>query len=289
MRAVLSFEATERVSAENGRLGLEENLAMITSAQHDPDSLVKGMMCFHTTFTCSADFIKEAFALAQEQGVLTHMHVSEGLYEPEHCLRHYNKRPMFYYDELGVLGPRMFASQCVQISQEEIDLMATRGVHVSHMPLSNCEVGGGIAPVPEMVEAGIFPGLGSDGYITDFYEVMRGAFLIHKAAHCDPQVMPADLVWYLATEGGAKAIGLENVGRIETGWQADLQLIAPALPTPIKAHNLYDQLLLYCNQTQVEATIVAGKPLLRNGQLAQADLAELVKATHLAAEELWAL
>lgn len=289
MRAVLSFEATERVSTENGHLGLEENLAMIAAAQHDPDSLVSGMMCFHTTFTCSADFIRKAFALAGEHGVLTHMHVSEGLYEPEHCLKNYNKRPMFYYDDLGVLGPRMLASQCVQISQEEIDLMAASGVHVSHMPLSNCEVGGGIAPVPEMVEAGIFPGLGSDGYITDFYEVMRGAFLIHKAAHCDPQVMPADLVWYLATEGGAQAIGLDKVGRIETGWQADLQLIAPALPTPIKAHNLYDQLLLYSNQNMVTATVVAGKTLMRDGLLMQGDLAELINATHQAAEKLWAL
>ena len=68
-------------------------------------------------------------------------------------------------------------------------------------------------------------GLGSDGYITDMFEVMRGAFLIHKAYRQDPRVMPANVVWQLATEGGARALGLDKVGRLAPGWQADLQLI----------------------------------------------------------------
>jgi 5-methylthioadenosine/S-adenosylhomocysteine deaminase len=289
LRAILSFEATQRVSEVNGFLGLQENLAMIKAGQADRDSLVKGMMCFHTTFTCSEPFIKEAFGLAATHGVLTHMHVSEGTYEPEYCLREFCLRPMFYYDQLGVLGPGMLASQCVQVSQEEIDLMAKRGVRVSHMPLSNCEVGGGIAPVPEMLAAGVTLGLGSDGYITDFFEVMRGAFLIQKASHCNPQVMPADQVWYLATEGGAKTLGLEKVGRLAEGWQADLQLIEPHLPTPLAEHNLYEQLLLYCHQCDVQGTMTAGKVLMQAGKVVQADWDGLLKNTHAAAEQLWKL
>ena len=78
------------------------------------------------------------------------------------------------------------------------------------MPLSNCEVGGGIAPVPDLLAAGVTVGLGSDGYITDMFEVMRGAFLIHKAHRQDPRVMPANVVWKLATEGGAQALGLDR-------------------------------------------------------------------------------
>ena len=127
----------------------------------------------------------------------------------------------------------MQASQCVQITPAEIEIIARRGVRVTHMPLSNCEVGGGIAPVPDLVAAGVTVGLGSDGYITDMFEVMRGAFLIHKAHRQDPRVMPANLVWQLATEGGARALGLEKVGRLAPGWQADLQLIDSTLPTPV--------------------------------------------------------
>ena len=142
---------------------------------------------------------------------MLHAHVSEGTYEPEHALKNFGMRTLPYYDQLGVAGDGFLASQCVQIDPEEIALMAERGVRMTHMPLSNCEVGGGIAPVPELVEAGVTVGLGSDGYVDDFFEVMRGAFLIHKAKHQNPQVMPAHLVWYLATEGGAKALGLKKL------------------------------------------------------------------------------
>lgn len=288
MRGTLSFEATERVSTDNGQLGLKENQDLILAYQNAPGSLVRGMMCYHTTFTCSEGFIRQAFEMAEQLGVLTHMHVSEGTYEPEYCLKQFGKRPMVYYDELGVLGPGMLASQCVQVNDEEIALMAERGLRVSHMPLSNCEVGGGIAPVPEMLAAGMTLGLGSDGYITDFFEVMRGAFLIHKAAHQDPQVMPANLVWHLATEGGARALALEKVGRLEAGWQADLQLIEPDLPTPIAEHNLCDQLLLFCNKMNVRSVMVAGKTLLQDSQMKNLDLQAVNQASQQAAERLWA-
>ncbi len=82
LRGILSFEATERISRENGELGLAENLAMIARGR-EQKGLVQGLMCFHTTFTCSEDFIKRSFELAAEANVLTHMHCSEGHYEPD--------------------------------------------------------------------------------------------------------------------------------------------------------------------------------------------------------------
>jgi cytosine/adenosine deaminase-related metal-dependent hydrolase len=302
IRGTLSFEATERLSPENGQRGLLENLEFIRTCRDDegrrtkdgssssvigPSSLVSGLMCFHTTFTCSAAFIRRAFEMAAEEGALVHMHVSEGTYEPEQASKRFGMRPFEYYEWLGVAGPSMLASQCVQISPTEIDIIARRGVRVTHMPLSNCEVGGGIAPVPDLVAAGVTVGLGSDGYITDFFEVMRGAFLIHKAYRQDPRVMPANLVWQLATEGGARAIGLERVGRLAPGWQADLQLIDARFPTPATVGNLYDQLLLYRNHTHVRAVMVAGQMRVRDGQVLGADEDALRIRVHRAARRLW--
>jgi cytosine/adenosine deaminase-related metal-dependent hydrolase len=155
------------------------------------------------------------------------------------------------------------------------------------MPLSNCEVGGGIAPIPQLLAAGATVGLGSDGYIDDFFEVMRGAFLIHKANQLNPLVMPAQQVWYMATEGGAKALNLENIGRLEPGWQADLQLINASFPTPLEEHNLYDQLLLYRGIRDVAAVMIAGQVRMEKGEVLGADYAKLVANTHEAAESLW--
>ena len=85
-------------------------------------------MCYHTTFTCSAGFIRQAFELAAAEGVSVHMHASEGTYEPEHALEHFGGRTFEYYDRLGVAGPAMQASQCVQITPAEIEIIARRGV-----------------------------------------------------------------------------------------------------------------------------------------------------------------
>jgi|GEM_PF-57184 len=317
IRGILSFEATERVSKANGQLGLRENLEFIQWSRgqeaggrgqesgvrsqetgvrgqesserlsNPASSLVSGFMCYHTTFTCSAEFICQAFEMAAGEGATVHMHASEGTYEPEYALAHFGGRTFEYYERLGVAGPMMQASQCVQITQAEVAILARCGVRVTHMPLSNCEVGGGIAPVPDLVDAGVTVGLGSDGYITDMFEVMRGAFLIHKAHRQDPSVMPANLVWQLATEGGARALGLEKVGRLAPGWQADLLLIDSTLPTPVETWNLYDQLLLYRSRRDVRAVMVAGHWRVREGEVLGVDEAALRARAHAAARRLW--
>ncbi len=285
LRAILSFEATERVSPANGQRGLREN-AEFTRA-HSKDSLIQGLICFHTTFTCSADFICQAFQQARELDCLVHMHCSESTYEPEQALKNFGLRPVPYYDRLGVLGPGTLASQCVQLEPSEIVLLAEKGVHVAHMPLSNCEVGGGIAPVPKLAAASVTLSLGSDSYIDNFFEVMRGAFLIHKAAGLDPRLMPANLVYFLATEGGARALNLEKVGRIEAGWKADLQLIAADFPTPAGEWNLYDQLILYRNPEHVRMVMVAGRILLHDGQLKTDYDPHALQVLHSQADRLW--
>jgi cytosine/adenosine deaminase-related metal-dependent hydrolase len=246
-------------------LGVQENFNF-TSQRQSQGSLIQGMMCFHTTFTCSEEFIHQAFRMAHKLNCQVHMHVSEGTYEPEQMLEKKQMRTIEFYDRIGVLNSNTLASQCVQISDKEIGLIADRGVHVSHMPLSNCEVGGGIAPIPQLCAAGVTVGLGSDSYIDNFFAVMRGAFLIHKANQRDPRVMPASLVYYLATEGGARALNLDRVGKIAVGWKADLQLIDANFPTPAADWNLYEQLILYRDPEHVRLVMVNGKIVSENGE-----------------------
>lgn len=286
LRGILSFEATERVSAANGQLGLQENASFIEYCQRE-GGLVSGLMCFHTTFTCSADFIRQAFALGDDLGVLTHFHCNEGVHEPNYASEHFGMRTLEYYHQLGVTGSHMMASQCVQLSPRELEIIAENQIRVTHMPLSNCEVGGGIAPIPTQLANGVTVGLGSDGYINDFFEVMRGAFLIHKAHHQNPQVMPAHSVWHMATEGGAQAMGLEKVGRLEVGWAADLQVIDAQFPTPIAAYNLLDQLVLWRNQSHVKDVMVAGQWRVQNGEVLDADLGAMRARLHHNAKRMW--
>ena len=287
-RGILSFEATERAGPQIAALGLAENVAMIGRGRAGVAGLVTGAMCFHTTFTCSEPYIRRAFDLAADLGVFCHAHVNEGTYEAQATLADHGMRTVELYADWGVLSDRFLASQCVQLSERERDLLAGHDVRVSHMPLANCEVGGGIAPMPELLAAGVTVGLGSDGYLNDMFQVMRGAFLIHKGRMCDPQVMPARMVVSMATTGGARALGLDQrVGRLVTGFAADLQLVDLSLPTAPTAHNLYEQLVLWRSGTDVTDVMVAGSWRMRDRELIGVDLARLRARVREQAERLW--
>ena len=294
LRGVLSFEATERMGEANGQAGLDENVRFIETCRAEAATSgdrVSGAMCIHTTFTCSEPFIRQAFDAAADLDVFCHAHVNEGVHEGRWCEEHHGVRTLEFYDRIGVASPRFQASQCVQLSPREIDIIAGSGIRVSHMPLSNCEVGGGIAPVLEMLERGVTVGLGSDGYLNDMFAVMRGAFLLHRAATLDPGAISAATVLHMATEGSARALGLERVGRLEPGWHADLQLVdlegPRGLPTPVETHNLLDQLVLWRSASHVRTVMVGGDWIVEGGEVIGADIGELRARTLEQAARLW--
>jgi len=220
MRGIFSFEATERSGQEIAERSLRENLDFIDAHQSDP--LVSGAMSWHTVFTCSPQFIERAADEARVRSTWYHAHCNEGTHEGNWARENHGMDTMAFYRELGVANQSFLASQCVQMTDSELDIIAATGTRVSHMPLSNCEVGGGIAPIAELLAKGVTVGLGTDGYVNDMYEVMRGAFWLQKARLLDPSTLPAHDVLHMATEGGARTLGIDNLGRIEPGWIADL-------------------------------------------------------------------
>lgn len=286
LRAYLSFEACERMSKENGQLGLKENADFIR-VNNKEGSLVKGMISVHTLFTSSKQYMRQAKKIADELKCDIHMHLSESIFEPNFCLKKYGKRPVDIYEEIGYLDKNVFASQVVQVEDYELDIMAKRGSRAVSMPLSNCEVGGGVAPVSKMLSKGIKVGLGTDGYINNYFEVMRGAFLIHKAYQQDPQVMPAKDVYKMATSMGAEAMGLVNAGKLEEGYLADVITINVDCPSPINEHNVYDQLILFRNPENVNDVMVNGKFLKRNGKLLTVDEQSIKEEVRKAAQKFW--
>jgi cytosine/adenosine deaminase-related metal-dependent hydrolase len=285
LRGVLCFEATERLGREVGLRGLEENVHFSESCQEG--DLVQPMMSIHTTFTCSDDFVLSAFELAETHDLLLHAHCNEGVHEGSWCKDKYGHRTLEHYEKLGVAGPRLLASQCVHLSNRERELITERGIRCVHMPLANCEVGGGIAPVPELLNAGATIGLGSDGYVNDLFEVLRATFLIHKGRLQDPRVMPPSQVLKMATLDGACALGVEGVGILQPGWSADLQLVDARFPTPVTAENLLEQIVLYRSGHHVQDVMVAGTWRVRGGKLLENDLEVCRNRLHKQAQRLW--
>lgn len=281
MRAVVSLEASQRVDESNGQACLEQNLRAVRWCREHLKR-VCGAVCTHTTFTCDQAFLRRAKELARQENALFQFHLSESIYEPSLC-----PEPAFVYERVDALDRDTLASQCVQMTQAELDLLARQGVRVVHMPLSNCEVGGGFAPVPAMLDRGICVGLGSDGYVDDFFEVMRGAFLLHKANLRSTRVMPAPVVFRMATEYGARCMGLEKVGRLEEGWQADCFLLRDRFLSPITEENLFDQVVVHGRREWITHTAAAGRLLLEDGCLTTIDEDAAYRAVRQITQTFW--
>lgn len=285
MRAIVSIESSERVDRENGVRCLNMNRDAV---RYFKDSkLVSGAICTHTTFSCSEEFIHLASEMAEEEDAILQFHLSESSYEPERIKHEYNTKPVKIYEKVGALRPTTLASQCVKVDDEEISVMAKYGTKASHMPISNCEVGGGIAPIPSLLEAGIDVGLGTDGYVNNYFELMRAAFLIHKANHERADIMPADLVFKMATELGAKAMGLPNSGLLKEGYVPDFVIIEPNYPTPVRLTNIYDQIVIYSNPEYVRDVYIAGTAIVKNSKITSFDEEAAKEKLRQQTELLW--
>jgi 5-methylthioadenosine/S-adenosylhomocysteine deaminase len=285
IRSVLSIESSERINTENGILCLEENKNFYEAYKNH--QLISGLNCIHTTFTCSKDFIKKAIEQSKKNGFGIQLHLSESKYEPQICMDKYGKYPVELYDELGFFDIPILAAQGVKLHEKEIDILSKYSVDMVHVPLSNCEVGGGIAPVPDMLEKGLNVALGTDGYINNFFEVMRGAFLLHKADRENPEIMPGKTVFDMATRGGAKALRITGNGILKKGNPADFITIKPSLPTPINLENIFTQLVLYFNPVNVKNVFVNGRQLKSDGALVDINMENEYKAVKVQASRLW--
>src|ERR687888_809423 len=176
----------------------------------------------------SPEMIQAGAALAEELGVPFHIHVAEGRYEREESLERHGLSPVRYLDSLGVLSERTVMVHCVWVDDEDLALMAERGVKVVHNPSANAFLGDGIAPLRQMLARGIPVCLGTDGGCTNsrqsVFEEMRMAALLAKATNQDAEAVGADEVLLAGTRRGGEILGLP-VGRIAPDHAADLVLI----------------------------------------------------------------
>ncbi len=259
------------------------------------DSRIKIAIGPHAPYTCSPELLQESVKLSAKLDAPLTIHVAETRKEQADCEREKGLRVIDYLDSLGVLTPRTVAAHSVWLTKMEVKKMAERGVKVAHCPVSNIKLAdGGVAPLPEMLEAGVTVGLGTDGASSnntlDMFETMKLAALIQKHSRWDPTLIPAQKALDLATIGGAQSLGIDSqVGSIELGKRADLILVDLESPVTTPIHGvsgLISNLVYSVRSLQVSSTIVDGRPLMIDRKLTNAELPELLREAQRQAELL---
>uniref|UniRef100_UPI003561D97E amidohydrolase n=1 Tax=Pontiella sp. TaxID=2837462 RepID=UPI003561D97E len=167
----------------------------------------------HAIYTVSEASLRWAKAFASEHGLPIHIHLSETAKEVEDCLAAHGLRPVQWLEKIGWLGPNVIAAHVIHVDDDEIGILANRGVKVVHNPASNMKLASGSFPYARMKAAGVRISLGTDGASSNnnlcMLEEMKIAALHAKLVHADPTVLPAAEAFDMATTTGAQALGVE--------------------------------------------------------------------------------
>lgn len=249
----------------------------------------------HAPYTCSAETLLRAKEFAERNDVILHIHIAETRREQADFQKQHGMRVVEYLNKIGALSRNMLAAHCVWLTKSEVALLAKTGGRVAHCPVSNMKLAsGGVAPLPEMFEAGIAVGLGTDGAASnntlDMFETMKVCALLHKAHRWDPTVLDAQKVLDLATIEGARALGADReIGSIEVGKRADIILVNTAAPNMNPVHGkstVISDLVYSASSANVDTTIVDGRVLMRNRQIESLNLSEVLLKAGEAARRL---
>lgn len=242
------------------------------SARH---SMLRVVLAPCSPFSVTRELMRESAVLARAHGVSLHTHLAENDNDVAFSREKFGLTPAQYAESLGWVGPDVWHAHCVKLDAEGIALFARTGTGVAHCPCSNMRLASGIAPVRTMRDVGVPVGLGVDGSASNDGAHMLGearqALLLQRVGH-GPAAMGAREALEIATLGGARVLGRDDIGALAPGMSADFVAFdmsgvgyAGAGHDPVAA-------LVFCTPTDVSTSVINGRVVVRDGLLLTADL-----------------
>ena len=250
---------------------------------HDPSrySMCRLVLAPCAPFNVTERILVESARMARSfDGVRLHTHVAETKDEETWCARTFNLRPARYMEKLGWVGPDVWWAHCIFLTPDEIQLMADTGTGVAHCPSSNMRLGSGIAPIREMIDAGVRVGLGVDGSASNDCSHMinegRQSLLLQRVAK-GASALKIREVLQLETTGGASVLGRDDIGVLRPGMAADFIGI-PLDTIGFAGGAVHDSLaaLFLCSVPKVDFSVINGKIVVESGELKTVDLERFI-------------
>ena len=303
LRAQVGFEVTERVPGvsilsklERGMAekGFQENLDFLArypagNAQQasSGEGRIQGRLGVHTAFTNSYETLREARKIADQYKCGIQIHVAE--IPRAFLVEKYGKSAPQVLEDTGLLGPDVVAAHCIDLTDEDLEILARNRVNVAHTPMTNSLGGNGVARVPDMMERGMNVSLGHDCFFTlDTSEYIRYAYLVHKAHRANPALLPPFQALDLVLGNAARALGWgERIGSLAPGKRADLLILKPDSPTPVTPASVLGWFVMTFRGWDVETVLVDGQVVVEEGVMTTVNEEEVHQACQEEARKLW--
>jgi len=244
-------------------------------------SMMRLVLAPCSPFSVSQDLMRESAAMARAcPGVRLHTHLAENKSDVDYSLETFGMRPGDYAESVGWLGNDVWHAHCVQLSDHAIEKFAQTGTGVAHCPCSNLRLASGIAPVRKMLNHGVSVGLGVDGAASNdasnLLQEARSAFLVARVREENAAAMTAREALEVATRGGAKVLGRDDIGYLAPGMSADFVAFNLDTPALVGSHHDVVAALIFCQPPAVDYSFINGKKVVDQGRLTTVDLQQLV-------------
>jgi len=230
-------------------------------------------------FSVTSELMRESAELARRLGLKLHTHLAETTEEEEYARGRFGCTPVEYVEELGWLAEDVWCAHCVHLSKDDVSKFGELGVGVAHCPSSNMRLGAGLAPVRELLDAGVRVGLGVDGSASnergDLFLEVKQALLVARARG-GPEALTAREALRLGTRGGAAVLCRDDIGELSAGKRADLAVWSTA---GLELGGATDPVagLVFSGPHRVDRLYVAGAEIVRAGHLVRADEDEIAR------------
>ena len=265
-RSIVSFDP--EIDCENDSR-IKEAIDVFDRLNGKADGRIKIDMSLHAEYTNVEKCCRYLGAIAKEKGTGMQVHVSETAKEHDDCIARHGVTPTKFFLETGVLDVPVTAAHSVWVDDEDMAIMAEKGVSVAHNPVSNLKLGSGIMPYKKMKDAGVNITLGTDGAASNnrlsVLREMQFAALVHKGNDLDPSVtLAADMI-KIATRNGAKAQGRLDCGDVAMGKRADLLLVDMSHFNNIPSYNFESTVCYSMTEENIKMTMCDGNILYEDG------------------------
>ena len=236
----------------------------------------------HAPYTSHYKLWEPLSAYAKEMGLRMQVHLSETVGEERECQERCGLTSTQLLDCHRVFDVPAAAAHCNHLSREDMVLLARQGISAVHCPVSNLKLVSGVAPVADMVKAGMNVALGTDSAASnnnlDLFEEMKTAALLAKLKAENPAALPPQALVMMATVCGARAQGREaECGMLKVGMDADLILVDFTAPHLMPCHDVWSSLVYGVRGSDVALTMVRGKILYAGGKFTTIDLDGVVR------------
>ena len=232
--------------------------------------LTSYILGYHAEYTCSKELLQSLSDLAHKYKAPVWGHNSETASEVEGCRERYGLTPTEFADSLGLFEFGGGGYHCVFLSDNDIEIFKKRGLYAVTNPGSNTKLASGIAPVSRYLREGIGLAIGTDGPASNnCLDMFREMFLVTGLAKLkdnDASSVDGNDVLYMATVGGAKAMGLYDSDTLEAGKYADLTMIDMSKPEMQPVNNITKNIVYSGSKADIKLTMVAGKILYEDGR-----------------------